>query len=62
MRAVVVGPDGTPVVADVPEPDGPGDMALLQENNGFSFERFPFTAGDSSFQLPRDGWWRLSAA
>lgn len=41
------------------EPDGPGDMALLQENNGFSFQRFTFA--DDSFQLPRDTWWRLSA-
>ena len=29
MRAVVVGPDGTPAVTDVPEPDGPGEPVRI---------------------------------
>ena len=29
MRAVVVGPDGTPVVTDVPEPAGPGEPVRI---------------------------------
>ena len=29
MRAVVVGPDGTPAVTDVPEPDGPGEPVKI---------------------------------
>jgi len=41
------------------EPGGPGDMQLLQEGGGFSLA--PLTLVDSTFQLPRDSWWRLSA-
>ncbi len=29
MRAVVVGPEGEPTVAEVPEPDGPGDVVRV---------------------------------
>jgi threonine dehydrogenase-like Zn-dependent dehydrogenase len=29
VRAVVVGPDGTPAVTDVPEPDGPGEPVRI---------------------------------
>ena len=29
VRAVVVGPEGEPVLADVPEPDGPGDVVQV---------------------------------
>ena len=29
MRAVVVGPEGEPGLADVPEPDGPGDLVRV---------------------------------
>ena len=29
VRAVVVGPEGEPAVAEVPEPDGPGDLVRM---------------------------------
>ena len=29
VRAVVVGPEGEPALADVPEPDGPGDVVRV---------------------------------
>lgn len=29
MRAVVLGPDGQPALADVPEPDGPGELVRV---------------------------------
>jgi threonine dehydrogenase-like Zn-dependent dehydrogenase len=29
VRAVVVGPDGEPALADVPEPEGPGTLVAV---------------------------------